>query len=73
MSTTDLSCLVAVASSGRQVRSMIRLSLCSLLIAEKRRVFIPGEVLSWADEVGFDAMPDTAGGEGVTGCQPERP
>ena len=28
---------------------------------------IPGEGPGLADEIGFDAMPDAAGGEGVTG------
>jgi hypothetical protein len=30
-------------------------------------VFIPGERPGLPDEVGFDAMPDAAGGEAVTG------
>ena len=30
-------------------------------------VFIPGEVPGWQMRSGFDAMPDAAGGEAVTG------
>lgn len=36
-------------------------------------VFIPGEVPGLADEVGFDVVPDAAGGEGVTGVLNRKP